>query len=156
MDNYKRIVGHPKYAISKSGEVLNLKTLKLLKPSVKKDKYVHIELNTEGKASYLLLHRAVYDAWIGIPKGLVIDHIDNNRENCNLENLQAITKKENINKKFKDYPCPKLINKDGTIVQIKRPISDFAKTINIGRSSINNLILGNCKSCKGWRVHELY
>lgn len=53
-----------------------------------------------GGQRQILVHRAVY-AWYNgeCPKGYDIDHIDGNPFNNNLDNLQAITRKENIAKR---------------------------------------------------------
>lgn len=47
----------------------------------------------------VLLHRAVYAWFIGpIEKGFVIDHIDEDKLNTNLNNLQKLSYGENIKK----------------------------------------------------------
>ena len=45
----------------------------------------------------IAVHRIVY-TWFNevAPNGLVIDHIDNNKQNNNIDNLQALTPGENI------------------------------------------------------------
>ena len=49
-----------------------------------------------GKNKYLC-HRIVFEAFNGLIKdGLLIDHIDSDRLNNNLDNLQAVTQSENI------------------------------------------------------------
>ena len=74
---------------------------KLLKPSLvgtfTKYKYVVFANNNHRKK--FLVHRLVYEAFNGkIPEGYTIDHIDQNPLNNNIENLQCITKQENIQK----------------------------------------------------------
>lgn len=44
------------------------------------------------------VHRLVYQQFVGkIPKGYEIDHIDTNKQNNRVDNLRAVTKKENMN-----------------------------------------------------------
>jgi hypothetical protein len=44
-------------------------------------------------------HRFIYECYFGLIKdGLVIDHIDSNRLNNKLENLQAISQRDNLKK----------------------------------------------------------
>jgi len=72
-----------------------------------------------GKKRYLC-HRAVYEAFHGpIEEGCVIDHIDGNRLNNNLENLQAITQSENT-KRGRTGKCSKQ----------PRPVISFDITTN--------------------------
>lgn len=55
------------------------------------------------KAKSGLIHRIVWETFIGeIPEGYEIDHIDSNKENNALSNLQLLTHKENINKLAKE------------------------------------------------------
>ncbi len=59
------------------------------------------EFKQKGQLHYL--HRLVYEHFVGeIPQGLEIDHIDENPQNNNVNNLQVITRRENINKHW--YP----------------------------------------------------
>lgn len=45
------------------------------------------------------LHRVLYAWFIGsVPRKMVVDHIDENKLNNRLSNLQLLTRKENINK----------------------------------------------------------
>lgn len=48
-----------------------------------------------------LVHRLVWETFKGeIPEGLEIDHIDNNRKNNRLDNLQLVTRAKNEKLKF--------------------------------------------------------
>jgi hypothetical protein len=43
------------------------------------------------------VHRLVYESFRGpIPDGLEINHIDGNKKNNSLENLEAVTRKQNL------------------------------------------------------------
>jgi hypothetical protein len=59
--------------------------------------YWFVRFHYEGKKLSAWAHRVVYSYFKGeIPDGLVINHIDGNRKNNNLSNLEAVTQKENI------------------------------------------------------------
>lgn len=67
-----------------------------LKPFLRKDGYYCINLSKNNKKKGFLFHRLVYEAHNGnIPEGLYIDHIDNNRQNNNIENLRLANRSEN-------------------------------------------------------------
>ena len=67
--------------------------------------YKRIKLNIEGIRRAYLVHRLVAEAYLGA-SDLCVDHIDNNKANNNLSNLQYLTVAENINKerKYKELP----------------------------------------------------
>lgn len=55
--------------------------------------------NKEGKQRMMLLHRAVYAAFKGdIPAGMTVDHIDYNKLNNSVDNLQLLTRAQNRSK----------------------------------------------------------
>lgn len=64
-----------------------------------------ILIQEELKSGYLrvtinykryLVHRVVLNAFKEIPDGLTVNHIDFNKRNNNIDNLEALTNKENI------------------------------------------------------------
>lgn len=64
-----------------------------------KDGYSIVQFNVSGKRYIRKVHRLVYEAFNGrLKKGLVIDHIDNDRTNNKADNLQQITNRLNVSK----------------------------------------------------------
>lgn len=58
-----------------------------------------------------LLHRIVIETFIGeIPEGMQIDHIDGNKSNNYLSNLEIVTKSENQKRKYKNLSLSKKID----------------------------------------------
>lgn len=143
---------YPEYAVSKCGVVYSVRSSIRINTQQRKDGYIQVNFNIRGTSTYHLLHRLVYEAWVGIPEGLVVDHKDDDRSNCHLDNLQAITTKENNQRKFRFLPCPELVDGKGQIFQITRPIAECVKDLPFGRSSLHKLILGQVEECKGWRL----
>lgn len=102
------------YYVSKDGFIITIKVKggqgksDYNKPryhSIKKDKdgYYEVCLShiVDGvtKKTYKRLHRLIWETFNGeIPKGLTIDHIDNNKENNSLSNLQLMTRSDNTTK----------------------------------------------------------
>lgn len=66
--------------------------------------YLQIKLYINGKEYQEYVHRLVYDTFIGNKdKKNDIDHLDHNKLNCSLENLEEITHKENMRRMRKFY-----------------------------------------------------
>ena len=61
--------------------------------------YLLLELTVNGKRIRTSIHRLIWEAFNGpIPDGLTIDHIDNDKTNNRLDNLQLLTNAENNSK----------------------------------------------------------
>lgn len=102
LNEWKTVKGFSKYLISDDGRIYSLRYGKLIKASNKNNidgSYLAVTLyNDEGQKKFMLVHRLVYMAYKGrIPKGLQINHKDENKENNCIENLELMTQKENCN-----------------------------------------------------------
>lgn len=89
-----------KYEIYEDGRIWSYKYKKFLKHQTSKDGYQRVNLyDNEGKQKWYQLHRVVYEAVTGepIPKGLEVNHIDEDITNNKFSNLNLLTRKENIN-----------------------------------------------------------
>lgn len=99
------------YQVSNLGNVRSLNRIcsrgrklkgKMLKYALCGRGYFAVELNKNGKAKTITIHKLVTYAFLNHkPCGhkLVVNHIDINRENNNLYNLEIITNRENTNRK---------------------------------------------------------
>lgn len=94
----KQIKNIPGYYITTTGKVIG-KRGKELKQITNRSGYAYIPLYLNGKIVNRFIHRLVYQTFIGeIEKGYTIDHIDENKKNNRLENLQQLKRKENWQK----------------------------------------------------------
>ena len=94
MEKWLTIRNHPDYEVNNLGDVRNKKTNRILKPQLNRtDGYYRVALN--GKRYYV--HRLVADAFFdGDHDKIDVNHIDGNRLNNKLSNLEWCTRKENI------------------------------------------------------------
>lgn len=69
---------------------------KILKRNLKRNGYYTVDLSKDGKVKTTLIHRLVAETFIDNPNGLkCVNHIDSNRKNNNLTNLEWVTSSEN-------------------------------------------------------------
>ena len=117
----KQIPGFPGYSITKDGRVWSYKRNIWLSLSNDKDGYLRVNLTQNGKAYYSSVHRLVLMAYKGVcPKGMECRHLDNDRQNNDLNNLKWDTKKKNQGDRVKygtdvigeNNPSAKLTEKD--------------------------------------------
>jgi hypothetical protein len=104
MENWKDVPNYiGLYKVSDLGRVKSILNgfKKILKPGVDGVGYYTVALTRRGEAKTFKVHQLVAMAFLNHkPCGyeLVVDHIDNNKLNNNLQNLQLITHSENLTK----------------------------------------------------------
>lgn len=103
----KNIPGFEDYAVSKSGEVFRIsysdsgnrgkyKLPHKLTPKLDKYGYYKVTLSVNRKLTYRTIHRIVAETFIPNPNNLPqVNHIDGNKTNNRVENLEWVTPREN-------------------------------------------------------------
>ena len=102
----KKYYKHPvfyNYAADKNGDVLSLKTNKIIKMSKNKSSNGYLIFNIYNekleKPYTYLHHRFVYEVFKGpIPKCLEVDHLNNLKTDNRIKNLQLLTRTQNNQK----------------------------------------------------------
>lgn len=141
-EEFKPICGFEHYSVSNTGKCRSedmafvrkngrkfTRKGTLLKYYLNKDGYRFVDLYKNKKRYRFMIHRLVYSTFVGdIDKNLVIDHIDHNKENNNLDNLQQISHRENISKDS--------VQKSGLLGAYKVVNSNkYSSCININKKS---------------------
>ncbi len=86
------------YSVSSTGEVRNDITKKILSQRIQQG-YKHVTLSLPNKIKSCRVHRLVAQAFIENPENKpYVNHIDCDRSNNNVENLEWVTPKENSQK----------------------------------------------------------
>ena len=95
------IINYPNYLIYRDGRVFSKYTNKFLKHKTEKDGYKRICLYKDNKPKSFYIHRLIGIYYIPNPENKpTIDHINRNRSDNRIENLQwATTKEQNNNRK---------------------------------------------------------
>ena len=89
------------YAASKNGDILSLKSEKILKMRDNGIGYLYFSICDKRieKPNNYYQHRFVYEVFKGpIPKCLEIDHLNNIKKDNRIKNLQLISHKQNVKK----------------------------------------------------------
>lgn len=91
------------YEINSEGIVRRISTKRIKKSFKRPDGYIGIQLYiTKEKVKNYQLHRLIANAFIPNPDNkLYINHIDSNRENNSLNNLEWVTFEENVKHGYK-------------------------------------------------------
>lgn len=89
---WEQIDSHPDYFVSSLGRVYSTRTRRYLTPKLTPDGYEKVSLVNEGEArKQFFVHRLVLEAFKGKQDGLVANHINHNRSDNRLENLEWVT-----------------------------------------------------------------
>lgn len=155
---WKEINGFPGYEISSNGNVRCFRNFKgtitnkyrLLKPILNKDDYFYVDLYTiDHKQVHKRIHRLVADAFLGPEENMVVNHINGDKHDNRVKNLEWVTPKENSRLAsetglYKTKPIK--IKETG---EVFKSIKDCAEYINAHPSDISHVLSGANKSYKG-------
>jgi hypothetical protein len=94
IEEWRVIGGFDNYSVSNLGRVRNNRTGGILKPILSGDGYLFVNLCKNG-AHTEKVHQLVASAFLGDSNGLEVNHIDRNRHNNNIHNLEYTTHSAN-------------------------------------------------------------
>lgn len=90
------------YAITSCGKVWSYRAKKFMKPPLNWKGYLKVNLNKDGKIKNFAVHRLVAQAYIPNPDNLeTVDHIDGVKTHNWVNNLQWLSRGDNVRKYFK-------------------------------------------------------
>lgn len=134
-----------KYSINEKGEIFNNLNNEKVSTYVGIDCYEHCVLFMRGKRYRKRVHRLMGKAFLGNPE--VINHIDCNKSNNNLSNLERSTHSQNIkhareNGMYEDNKCVKVIIQDTQTNEIiqARSMREAERITKIDRHRIKTFI----------------
>ena len=88
------------FGINEQSQVINFKTGHILSPYIGIDNYQHLTIKKDGQIYRKRVHRLMAEAFFDNAE--VIDHINGNKADNRLENLQPTTHSANIAKAYKE------------------------------------------------------
>ena len=149
-----------RYAATKDGRVWSYKRNKFLSPGMDKDGYLKILLY-DGKRKSIAIHRVILMNWNPVEnmENLQVNHKDENKQNNNLDNLEWMTCKENINYGTGIQRGHKLLQnavrcvETGQIFESQKAVAEF-----LGHKSMSNIsqhLKGKQKTCGGYHWERI-
>lgn len=170
MEEWRDVPGYEGlYQVSNLGSVKSLNynhtgEEKLLTQGVSATGYKNTCLFKNGKRKWYRTHRLVWEAFNGpIPEGYDCNHINEIKTDCRLENLNLMTRKENINwgtgieRRAKSHSKWVIkLSQNNEILHFYRSAMDASNETGIDNSSIGKCCNGKLKTAGGyiWKYAE--
>ena len=131
------------YLISSNGEIYSNFSNKILKQSVGTSGYLCINLHKNKKQKSRLVHQLMAESFLSHKRQkfkIVIDHIDNNKLNNNINNIQLLSNRKNSTKDKKPKSGESCIYKSNSKYLVRLRINGKKKSIGIFKD-INDAII---------------
>ena len=127
---------------------------KILSPGeIKKNGYLIVYLRKDGKPHRFYVHRIVAEAFIG-KSNQDVNHIDGNKQNNNIKNLEYCSRSENMLHSFRvlGQNCRKVdqFSKGGEFIKRWNNAYEVYDVIGVNRGNINSCINGKRKTAGGF------
>lgn len=133
---------------------------KLLKTFTNKTGYVRVALHINQRVNKFSVHRLVAMAFIPNPENKPqVNHIDETRNNNNVDNLEWATEKENSNYGTRPEKISKLKSKpvisvsEGGLMRWFKSATDAAKVLNVQNKNITKVLYGTRQHTGGYKFH---
>ena len=137
-ERWSNLIENENYSISDKGRIRN-STGKILNPFINNAGYYCIGLWKNNVKKTYCIHKLVAKYFMNnYNENLDIDHINNNKLDNNITNLQQITHKSNCSKRV--TPNIYLVEKDGTIINTYPSYRIAGKLLGFSESTLRKKI----------------
>ena len=159
MEKWKLIKDCPNYEASDEGRIKNSKTGRILRTTQNSRGYEQVSLRVNKKYVTKRVHRLVADSFYeGDHSELDVNHIDGNKLNNRLSNLEFCTRSENIRHAFDTgLKRPSRMIKVRVIEtgEVYESIRESARAIGADQSMICQCLVGKMRSCNGYHFEKV-
>lgn len=158
-NEWKPVVGYEGfYEISDNGEIKSLIKNRLLKPCIHKKGYLVVTLTKGNAHKHYYVHRLVAAAFIpNIDNKEQVNHIDGNKHNNCVENLEWCNDAENRMhayknglRKMEELIEVEMVSIDGNFIDKFPSISEASRRTGINIGNISRCCNGGCKTAGGY------
>lgn len=149
-EEWREIPTFPKYEVSTAGRVRSGRGI--IKQQVNRYGYKQVHItDADGNRKHPYVHRLVLEAFCGV-SDLTVNHIDENKENNNLSNLEYLSSVENY--EYSNSSRRKRVAKinidTGEVIDAYQSIRDASSINHINRSRIQLCCKGTARSAGGY------
>lgn len=159
MEKWVDVKDNPAYEVSDCGRIRNKKTGRILKTNLNDKGYPILTLRKNNRQMTTNVHRVVAESFYdGDHYGLDVNHIDGNKTNNKLNNLEFCSRQENIQHAFRNG-----LKKPSRQIRIRvvetgeefESIRACARAIGCDQSMICQYLHGTLKHCNGYHFEKV-
>jgi len=161
MEKFVLIPGMDNYAVSNAGNVINVKTKRVLKQEVTKGGYLSVSVCQNNMKKTLRVHRLVGLCFVSNPDNKpYINHKDGNKKNNCASNLEWVTAKENdthareTGLKHENKPIEAIDLGTGERFQFYS-ISEAGAFLGINKGTISKVLAGKRTKVHGYEFRYI-
>jgi hypothetical protein len=99
MEIWKPLRNFPSYNGSSEGRIMNIRTQRILKPTVNEKGYYQVCLRKNNVQYSVRVHRILAETFFGENPDMDVRHKDGDRQNNQIDNLEWCTKRETFSRK---------------------------------------------------------
>lgn len=162
MAEWKEIKGFSNYEVSNEGVIRNKETKQTIQPHKTTSGYHTLKLYRDNKPYTRQVHRLVAATYLG-DSDLDVNHIDGNKTNNNINNLEYVTKSDNMKHAYKlglikPYKHKPTHTKEVCCITLNKTydsVHEASRELSIDRNEIRKVCNGKRKTARGlmfvWR-----
>ncbi|RZT96639.1 HNH endonuclease [Ancylomarina subtilis] len=144
------------YYFSRDALSYNIKTGLMMKPSINGGGYLKLDLWIDKIRKQEYLHRIVAEIYLGeCPEGYLVNHIDFDRTNDNIENLEYVSAEENTIHSIERIVEKRRKITNEQILEFKEYLRENPKKINykyfMEKFNVCRRTLYNIKTGRTWK-----
>lgn len=153
-EEVKQIPNHPDYFITQSGDLYSRKQIKKLNKWINSNGYYQVRLDNKSAT----LHSLLLLVFLGPPpqKNMQINHIDGDKLNNSLCNLEYVTQRENLYHAMQlglhsgSFRSCKLVDPNGREYVVNN-LSEFCREHNLQQTNMWKVLHNKREHHLGWR-----
>ena len=164
---WKTIERFPDYQVSDNGRVRSFCRYpngRFLKPGTNRLGYLYVVLYLYGERNYCVIHRLVLETFVGPwPEGMETNHLDGDKRNNRVENLEWVTHSENMIHAYQNgLKTPNIekkvrqFTKGRHFVDRYKSLSEASRQTGVNLGHLSECCTGKRKSAGGfiWRFAD--
>jgi hypothetical protein len=158
MEIWKPLRNFPSYNGSSEGRIMNVRTQRILKPTITEKGYAVVGLRKNNKYYTVRVHKVIAETFLGEHPGMDVKHKDLDPLNNNVDNLYWISRSDIVKQTYDSgrrkpwRQIPVRVIETGKIYE---NMKECAIDIGCDPAEVRKCIIGERRSAKGYHFEPI-